>query len=66
MDHCLEDARSEPALDLLAERRLGQEVVRQEAPPGASTHHPASGVEEFAQRVPALRRILADERQDRG
>jgi hypothetical protein len=58
-----DDARLHQAAGLGMHDVPGGQVVGQPAPGGASAHDPASRVEDLAQGVAALRRVLAHQRQ---
>jgi len=65
-DDRAEDVRHEPAPGLLVDRLPGRQIVRHVPPLEPSPGTEAQPVEEFAQRVLALRGVLAHERQVRG
>jgi hypothetical protein len=59
----LKDTRVEPAARLLVDDVPAGKVVRQHAPLGASAHPPAQAIEDLAQVVAPLRRVLTYEGQ---
>lgn len=66
VDDSFETACCQPALGLLVDDGLRRKVGRQHPPRGASTHHPAHGIEDLAHLIPLLPGLLTQQRQIRG
>src|SRR5215212_10104300 len=65
VDHLLEHSRPYPPLRLLVDRLPPQQVVGHVSPRAAGAHDPPQPVEDLAQIVLALGRVLPNEREIR-
>lgn len=63
MDHGLEAAGLDPALGLLIDQGPGREVMGNEPPGSSGADHPARGIEDLTQVMPALASIQREKRE---